>query len=241
VSLAPPTSRPLREATIAATLVTAAVTLLSAVLPPAYVGSGVAAVFLGVTWALVFRRDDGAVLRAGVSFGGVVLAEPIDGRRLVRETTAALGWALVLAVVFFGPFYVGFRLYAHYVWHATRAVTPTFAALPALNEVVGQVALIALPEEVFYRGYLQTTLDDAWPGRIRVLGAEVGLAVPITSAVFAMGHLLTIHDPARLAVFFPSLVFGWLRERTGGVGASIAFHAACNLLSATLLSAYGPH
>ena len=40
---------------------------------------------------------------------------------------------------------------------------------------------------------------------------------------------------------FPSLVFGWLRARTEGVGASIAFHASCNLFSATLLQAYGPH
>ncbi len=63
----------------------------------------------------------------------------------------------------------------------------------------------------------------------------------MTSAIFALGHLLTIHDPGRLAVFFPSLVFGWLRARTGGVGASIAFHALCNLFSATLLQAYGPH
>ncbi|MFI5301533.1 MAG: type II CAAX prenyl endopeptidase Rce1 family protein, partial [Polyangiales bacterium] len=44
-------------------------------------------------------------------------------------------------------------------------------------------------------------------------------------------HLATVHDPARLAVFFPSLLFGWMRARTGGIGAGIAFHAACNLLS----------
>jgi hypothetical protein len=34
-------------------------------------------------------------------------------------------------------------------------------------------------------------------------------------------------------------VFGWLRARTGGVGASVAFHAMCNFFSATLQASYG--
>jgi membrane protease YdiL (CAAX protease family) len=54
-----------------------------------------------------------------------------------------------------------------------------------------------------------------------------------------LGHVATIHDPGRLAVFFPSLVFGWLRARTGGVGAAIAFHALCNLFSESLMRGYG--
>jgi hypothetical protein len=67
----------------------------------------------------------------------------------------------------------------------------------------------------------------------------VSPAILVTSAVFALGHVATIHDPGRLAVFFPSLVFGWLRARTGGVGAAIAFHALCNLFSESLMRGYG--
>ena len=52
----------------------------------------------------------------------------------------------------------------------------------------------------------------------------------LTSALFAIGHIVTIPHPARLAVFFPSLLFGWMRRATGGIAAPIAFHAACNLL-----------
>ncbi len=37
-----------------------------------------------------------------------------------------------------------------------------------------------------------------------------------------IGHFLTIHAPERLAVFFPSLVFGFLRSRTKGIGAGLA-------------------
>jgi membrane protease YdiL (CAAX protease family) len=36
------------------------------------------------------------------------------------------------------------------------------------------------------------------------------------------------HSPQRLLVFFPSLVFGWLRLRTGSLLPGIFFHALCN-------------
>ena len=61
----------------------------------------------------------------------------------------------------------------------------------------------------------------------------------LTCAAFALGHVLTEPNPGRLAVFFPALVFGWLRARTGGVGASIVFHALCNLFASTLGRGYG--
>jgi membrane protease YdiL (CAAX protease family) len=37
-------------------------------------------------------------------------------------------------------------------------------------------------------------------------------------------------QPWRLATFFPGLLFGWLRARTGGVVAPAVAHALSNLL-----------
>jgi membrane protease YdiL (CAAX protease family) len=101
------------------------------------------------------------------------------------------------------------------------------------------VFAIALPEELFYRGYLQSALDRAWAPRVTILGAKVGAGLLVASAIFALGHLFTTPNPARLAVFFPALLFGWLRARTGGIGASVLFHATCNLFSATVARGYG--
>jgi membrane protease YdiL (CAAX protease family) len=78
-----------------------------------------------------------------------------------------------------------------------------------------------------------------WAPRWRVLGATVGPSIFVGSAIFALGHFATIREPARFAVFFPALLFGWLRARTGGVGASVAFHALCNVFSETLGRGYG--
>ncbi len=51
--------------------------------------------------------------------------------------------------------------------------------------------------------------------------------------------MATLPYAARLAVFFPSLLFGWLRSRTGGIGASTVFHALCNTWSELLGVGYG--
>ena len=71
-----------------------------------------------------------------------------------------------------------------------------------------------------------------------MLGASVGPALIVSSVIFALGHFATIRDPMRLAVFFPSLAFGWLRARTGGIGAGVAFHASCNVFSEVLGRGY---
>jgi membrane protease YdiL (CAAX protease family) len=63
----------------------------------------------------------------------------------------------------------------------------------------------------------------------------------LAALIFAVGHVLTIPNPARLGVFVPALIFGWMRARTGGIGAAVLFHAMCNLLSAFLAEGYRLH
>jgi uncharacterized protein len=233
---APPETRgrPLVEAVVAALVVTVVVTAASALLPDRYVATAVGFVFLGATWALVWRGDDARVERSGLALGGLVLPGPIDRARLARSAGAALLWAALLAAITFVPFFFGWRTF----WHARGAFGLHVPPWEALNEIFGQLVIIALPEEAFYRGYLQSRLDDAFPQRIRLLGADVGPALVITSVIFALGHFATIREPARLAVFFPSLAFGWLRARTGGIGAGVAFHASCNIFSEVLGRGY---
>lgn len=99
------------------------------------------------------------------------------------------------------------------------------------NLIMLQLLLVALPEELFYRGYLQTRLDGMVGQERMVFGVSVNVkSIVLTSALFALGHIITIWHPARLMVFFPSLIFGWMRRATGGILAPILFHAACNLL-----------
>lgn len=86
---------------------------------------------------------------------------------------------------------------------------------------LSQLLVVALPEEFFFRGYLQGRLMQVLP-----LAAHL----PLTAALFALGHLLVTLEPGTLAVFFPGLLFGLLRHRTGSVLAGTLLHALCNLL-----------
>lgn len=224
----------LTEAVVASLVVTAVVTAASAFLPDRYVATAVGFLFLGATWLLVWRRDDASVERSGLALGGVVLPGKIDARRMALAVRGSLVWTLVLSIITFGPFFLGWRVF----WHPRGTFGLHVTPMEVLNEVFGQLVIIALPEEAFYRGYLQSRLDEAMPWRVKILGAHVGPAILVTSLIFALGHFATIREPARLAVFFPSLLFGWLRARTGGIGAGLTFHAACNVFSELLGRGY---
>lgn len=219
-------------------LVTGLVTALSTWLPQSWVAVGVALVFLGVTWLLVLRRSDEEVLAHGLGLGGLIAGlsdQERSTRHMLRAGGGAVLVALVCAVITFVPFYFGFMK----VWHPRHGFVIHLPMGELLSLVAGQVLVIALPEEVFYRGYVQSRLGAALGSHVRFLGARVGPEILITSVVFALGHLATIHKPARLAVFFPSLLFGFLRARTGGVGAGILFHAMCNVYSELLGRGFG--
>jgi membrane protease YdiL (CAAX protease family) len=107
-----------------------------------------------------------------------------------------------------------------------------------LSLALSQVVVVALPEELFFRGYLYSRLEERWPSRRALVGAPVGWALVASSVLFGLGHVLVDFDPQRLSVVVPGLAFGWLRARTGSIAAGALFHALCNLLSDTLHTSY---
>jgi len=143
-----------------------------------------------------------------------------------------LVWSLaVCAIVLpaFGALFVLFARWFAYLppemrhWIAPYGrVRPFRLEVPLSWQFAGQVAgnaAVAFSEEFFYRGYMTLRFEERW----RPLPSAVAAA-----GLFAVGHLLT-PAPWRLAVFFPALLFAWVRYRTGTiVGASIA-HFLCNV------------
>ena len=98
-----------------------------------------------------------------------------------------------------------------------------------LTAAFTQVVVVALPEELFFRGYLLARLEKALPPRRRLLGGGVGRALVLAALLFALGHVLVDFDPRRLATFFPGLLFGWMRSATGSIAAGVVAHASANL------------
>ena len=216
-----------------AAAVTALATALSYLLPDSWAATGVGFTFLLAAYWLVVRGDDTQRIREfGLSLGGLLEPSELSATRLVRSALGALGYALAAALIIYPFFWFGFR-----IWWKVEAFHAA-PLRPLFSDALGQLLVIALPEEAFYRGYLQTSLERDLGKTISIFGTRVGWGLVLTSAIFAVGHLFTELNPARLAVFFPSLVFGFLRARTKGIGASVTFHAMCNLFSAYLLHSY---
>ncbi len=199
-----------------------------------YAATAVGLAFFGVTGWLVLRRDAATIRHYGLSLGGLLEPEPIAWRETLASGLRALGWAAAVAVIVFPPFVIGFRLY----WHVHGSFHLRWPQ-SWTDDDLGQLLVVALPEESFYRGYLMTALDDAWGTPWKFGKTRVGWGLVVSCAVFAIGHLMTDPNPGRLAVFFPALLFGCLRARTGGIGAGAVFHAMCNLLSSTIARGYG--
>jgi membrane protease YdiL (CAAX protease family) len=225
----------LREALAASAVVTLSVGLITAFAPASFHTTAVGFVFLGTTWLLVWRRDDERVRAMGLALGGLVIPGQLDVRALARSAGRAAVWAAALAAVIAVPFYIGWRAW----WGPTLTFSLGTRPLDVADEALGQIFVIALPEEAFYRGYLQSRFDEVWSPRWSVGGAAVGPGLFAAAAIFALGHLATVQLPTRLAVFFPAILFGWLRAKTGGVGASILFHAFCNVYSQLLGRGFG--
>jgi hypothetical protein len=136
----------------------------------------------------------------------------------VRPERLASSLGAALATL---PLYaLGFRL-----WFGPFTTAPPIE--PAVERFLRDLPFAALPEEYFFRGALQPSIAPGKPW----------LAIVLASVAFALVHL--VFDPQhaeRLLVFFPSLVFGWLRWRTGSVVPGIFFHALCNGLEELLRS-----
>lgn len=109
------------------------------------------------------------------------------------------------------------------------ALPPKFIPL-----VLTQIFVVALPEEFFWRGFVQGALIKKWPNERFLLGIPCGRAVLITNAFFALAHFMLGFAPLRLLTFFPGLIFSALVIREQSLLSAILFHALCNVFAVVM-------
>ena len=100
-------------------------------------------------------------------------------------------------------------------------------------------ALVAPAEEMLFRGYIQTRLNEAFGRPYRMLEAGWGWGLVLTAILFGVWHLVSPFDPFSgryelawtwgLWTAFAGLLLGWARERTGGLVAPWLWHGLINL------------
>jgi len=149
----------------------------------------------------------------------------------------ALRFNLVIFLVLLPPFVIGNHLFQQVVFH--RGPVGLWPKDFFFGVVVYQLLFVGIPEEFFYRGYMQSRLNEVFPRRFRLFGVSFGWGLLLTALLFTIGHSIVIVRWWHFSIVLPALVFGWIRERTGNVVASSLFHAGCNILMVTLDTYYG--
>ncbi len=206
--------------------------------------AGVAAfLFIALPDARLRARGEGWESYGLAAWG---LRDPRTWRAWARGARDGLAVCAVVFPLFLAVFWAYAELLPALPGGVARVLAPYAGAprlalrfpprLPLL--VLVQLLVVALPEELFYRGWMQTSWRRGAPGRgVTVLGARLGAGFLWTQLLFAAGHLVVL-QPWRLGTFLPGLLFGWLRERTGSVAAPVVVHALSNLFLATLEASF---
>ncbi len=108
----------------------------------------------------------------------------------------------------------------HLEYHAAAPQNHFFQKMGDL--FLFQIFLVALPEEFFFRGYFLKRLKQVF---------SLPSAFFLTAFIFSFSHSFIVLRWWHFSIFFPALVFGWLREKTNGLVAPVLFHALCNVFS----------
>jgi hypothetical protein len=240
-------ANPLRLVLISFAVATAAVVVLAQAgrgvpLLARNLGAAVAVVFLYVPFWVAYRRGN----------------ELADYGFRMDPIARGLAFGLAIPAIVFPIFLAGFVVFYDVVCAKDASEWMSRLAMPGqcrawlgwegihaprlgwgfIEAAFVQVVVVALPEELFFRGFLHKYCEQALPPKRRVLGGGIGWALVLSSALFALGHLAVGFDPRRLAVFFPGVLFGWVYSATGSILAGTMIHAASNLLIDVLQSMF---
>lgn len=142
------------------------------------------------------------------------------GERLARDP---IFWAALLA----GPLVVWGLAGAGLIRLQLRSPIELLASAPSRIALV--VLAYPIVEEWLFRGIIQPAISE----RLKVSassGKRPGISAGNfhTSLLFALAHLIQHPPPLALATFFPSLVFGFFRDRYSSVVPAVVLHVAYN-------------
>jgi membrane protease YdiL (CAAX protease family) len=214
----------------------------------------------GLTWKDWRYNLNVGLLWAGivVATAGLVLAvspvrlDPLHPPDLPKALVCSCG-AVVLTLLL--------ALFLTREWNLVLAVPPAAAlavllgllSLPVVvawyfNRLLPNVMLSVLwlffgagiGEEVFFRGYIQSRVNEAFGRPFTLLGVRFGPGLLVSSLLFGLIHALNTVDYFGgrynfawlwlLVNFFTGLFFGVLRERTGSVLAGAVVHGLDDVL-----------
>jgi membrane protease YdiL (CAAX protease family) len=157
----------------------------------------------------------------------------------IKNLKTSMILCVYISIIIF-PFYTA----GFYVFHSIILGKKFLLHFPLdspgnfITTLLFHIFIAALPEETFYRGFIQELFNRDFGKKWKIFKIEFGPSIFLTSILFALGHYIIIPHPFRLAVFFPSLLFGLLKEKYENITLPFLFHAIANIYSGVLESMF---
>jgi len=178
----------------------------------------------GMLIAIAYTILEGILRRQGKKEkGGLIKGLP----QAIKEN-----WLFILLVVFITPtitVIIGKLFLPEYFAHVLARVEP-YVKMDSLENLFGQLLILAFGEEIVFRAFLQGKLSQF---------IKPWLAILLSSIVFAALHftpgVMVIVVMDLLGVFVDSLLFGVIYERSKNVLASTVAHFLGNSFAMILL------
>jgi hypothetical protein len=136
-----------------------------------------------------------------------------------------------------------------FVFPIVLAVVMGRLSLIVVSTVVWQFFFSGFGEEIVWRGYVQSRLNQAFGRPMRLFGIQFGAGLIIASILFGFTHAFNTYDPAigfaslswgwALFTTFSGLFFGILREKTGSLIAPGIAHGLPDAVGEALGKIFG--
>jgi membrane protease YdiL (CAAX protease family) len=207
-----------------------------------------ASVNIGLLWGLLFVEVAGLVIKvAGVHFDPL---HPPDLQRAIVATVGELLNTVLLLLFLRRDRVLVQRLHPAVSLTLLAAILciPVIVAVrfdrPVLDVLLSVLWLFfgaGFGEEIFFRGYIQSRLNQTFGRPWRFLGVDFGLGLLVSAALFGLIHVFNTVDyfsgrwDFAWLWWFPNfaagLFFGVLRERTKSIVAGGIVHGVSDVLA----------
>lgn len=161
------------------------------------------------------KRWDGALIMIGVEIAVLFTLGWLLRRKPTRNESGMLVGALLLV---------------NYSSLAGKATVGN-----GISALLFYIFFLGFGEELLFRGYIQSRLNEAWGRPFRFFGVNWGWGLVITSLLFGVMHVLNIGSLMIVGdwqltpwwgvwTFFSGFVGGFVREKTGNIVAPTLLH-----------------
>ena len=104
----------------------------------------------------------------------------------------------------------------------------TYEYIPVVSKILYYIFIVGLGEELFFRGYLQSSFNRYFGKPFSIGKVRFGWGLLLSAILFGLIHALVAVPPLwpwALFTFILGLILGFIREKDGSILAAVLLHA----------------